>query len=62
MYVRSCCRNLGFDGTILHSNIHESMDLLNISSIKEAIASKELIIWPWVRSAVGFGCDLDVIP
>jgi hypothetical protein len=51
----SCHRKLGFDGTILRSNIHESMDLLNISTIRDAVESKELIIWPWVRSEPGFG-------
>jgi hypothetical protein len=48
-----CCdtrRSMGFSGTILRSNLHESRELVRLPDVRTAVQLAGLIIWPWVSS------------
>lgn len=40
---------LGFDGTILRCNKGEAQSLSVMPKIEALLASRKLILWPWVR-------------
>lgn len=45
------CRSVGFSGTILRSNLHESKQLVLQPDVRRAVEGEGLIIWPWVSAA-----------
>lgn len=53
--LRPCCavlcRSVGFSGTILRSNVHESKQLVLLPDVRKAVEGQGLIIWPWVSAA-----------
>ncbi len=53
--LRMCCgvlcRSVGFSGTILRSNLHESKQLVLLPDVLRAVEGEGLIIWPWVSGA-----------
>lgn len=42
------CRSIGFSGTILRSNLHESKELVQLPDVRAAVEQHGLLIWPWV--------------
>jgi hypothetical protein len=42
------CRSIGFSGTILRSNLHESKQLVQMPDVRTAVEQQSLLIWPWV--------------
>jgi hypothetical protein len=44
------CRSMGFSGTILRSNLHESRELVRLPDVRTAVQHANLVIWPWVST------------